>query len=309
MGVIREGRRERPVAVVTADGGGSWKVVRLREKPASLFFLNESLGWMATEGGLWRTADSGATWTKLPKLPAPVRRVFFRDERKGWAACERKTALVTHDGGLHWTAIPAASAEPGTPETTAYSWIDFATPEYGLVIGANAPRRTNAGAQADGRETPHLTLMLKTLDGGARWTSESVSMFGEITRTRFGAPGSALALIEHLPVFPYPSDALRLDWPSGKSQIVYHDPSFFITDVWVAAGAYYLAGVETGSRLNALVPQRVRVLRSNDLRNWSAMEVDYRALANRVFLAAPKDGARLWLATNNGTFLSLDINK
>src|SRR2546423_241982 len=59
VGVIHEGGRNRkPVAVSTSDGGVTWSQSALDDAPGSLFFLNDSLGWLVTEkGALWQTNE------------------------------------------------------------------------------------------------------------------------------------------------------------------------------------------------------------------------------------------------------------
>ena len=81
VGVIEEGTSRKPVAVVTSDGGAHWQLRPLKEEPFSLFFLNDNLGWMVTEKGLWRTGDAGKSWTKLPKVSSQAQalRVYFAD--------------------------------------------------------------------------------------------------------------------------------------------------------------------------------------------------------------------------------------
>src|ERR1039457_2629169 len=48
VGAIAEGKHQKPVAVVTADGGAHWQTIDLKETPVSLYFLSENLGWMVT---------------------------------------------------------------------------------------------------------------------------------------------------------------------------------------------------------------------------------------------------------------------
>ena len=48
VGFIEEGRKTRPTALVTADGGAHWALVPTKEVGVSLFFLGESTGWMVT---------------------------------------------------------------------------------------------------------------------------------------------------------------------------------------------------------------------------------------------------------------------
>lgn len=109
------------IALVTSDSGAHWQTVPLYEKPTSLFFLNERLGWLVTEQGIWRTTESGRNWTKLSKLPALALRVYFSNEQTGWAVCLNKAVLATRDGGRHWTAVIARKPH----EAGAYTWIAF----------------------------------------------------------------------------------------------------------------------------------------------------------------------------------------
>src|SRR5438874_11706740 len=55
VGVIHEGSRQKPVSITTVDGGATWSQSPLDDDPISLFFLNDSQGWMVTEKGIWRT--------------------------------------------------------------------------------------------------------------------------------------------------------------------------------------------------------------------------------------------------------------
>ena len=92
IGAIVEGSHQKGVAVVTSDGGAHWQLVNLEEPPISLFFLNESLGWMVTTKGLWQTTEAGKNWRKLPKLPGQIVRVAFVDEGNAgqWLSCRFK---------------------------------------------------------------------------------------------------------------------------------------------------------------------------------------------------------------------------
>src|SRR5687768_5638636 len=314
IGVIREGTRQKPVAVVTSDGGTNWQTIDLQETPVSLFFLNESLGWMVTaKGGLWQTTEAGKNWRKLPRIPAQILRVYFTTEKDGWAVGVKKKVLETHDGGLSWKPLEAAAEPPGNPEHSVYNWISFATPQMGLITGWNMPPRRmmerpewlEPEAAVTRRDLPHLTYSLTTNDGGKTWKAGSASLFGEVARFRFAANGNGLGLIEHSAGFRYPSEVYRIDWRTGKNETVYRDRRFHITDVWVTPnGTAYLAGYIVMGQMRNIVPGKVQVLKSRDLQSWTEMEVDYRAVANRVTLAASGDD-NLWLATDGGMILKL----
>jgi photosystem II stability/assembly factor-like uncharacterized protein len=50
--------------LVTSDAGRNWAIVTVKDPPASLFFLNESVGWMVTPKGIYKTVESGRSWKK-----------------------------------------------------------------------------------------------------------------------------------------------------------------------------------------------------------------------------------------------------
>jgi photosystem II stability/assembly factor-like uncharacterized protein len=315
VGVIVGGKHEQqPTSVVTSDGGAHWQVMPLKETPVSLFFLNESVGWLVTAKGVWQTLEMGKTWTKLPKPPGEIYRVYFTDDKNGWAVGPKKTVLETHDGGQKWAPVVVATQQPGDVHYSAYTWIAFATPQMGVITGWNIPPRNafyerpdwvDPQAALHRRETPHLSYTLSTRDGGKTWIQNSVSLFGTVSRIRMKGNGGGLGLLEYGPGFRYPSEAYALDWTTGKSRSLYHDTKFAVSDIWLTAdGTAYLAGNVPQGQLGGIIPGRVQVLVSKDLAKWDPMEVDYRAEALQTFLAAPDD-ENIWLATNTGMILKL----
>ena len=313
VGEIVQGNHRKPVQVVTADGGAHWQMINLEEPPVSLFFLNEGLGWMVTTKGLWQTTEAGRNWHKLGRLPSPVFRVCFTNEQTGFAAGPKKKVYQTRDGGQHWDAVAAAADPPGNPDVSAYTWITFATPQFGIVTGWNMPRRmqelpdwVDPEAASRRRDTPHLSYSMVTNDGGKTWKASAASLFGEVTRVRFGPGGTGLGLIEYPGTFRYAAEVYRIEWKTGKSRTVYRDRRFTVTDIWLTSeGGAYLAGVQSLGQIRGMIPGKVMVLRSDgDLASWSEMPVDYRATANHVVLAVP-DPQNMWLATDRGMILKL----
>ena len=315
VGAIVKGRRHKPTSVVTSDGGAHWQVVELKEAPVSLYFLNENLGWMVTTKGLWQTREAGKSWKKVKGLPSGMLRVYFNDEQNGFAVGTKKRVLATHDGGAHWPPVTAAADLPGVDKYSAYSWVAFANPKLGLISGWNTPPRRfperfpdwmDPEAAVGRRETPHLSYQLVTSDGGKTWKANSASLLGDITRVRFSPNGVGLGLVEHTNSFRYPSEVYRIDWTTGKSETIYRDRKFDISDIWLTPdGTAWLAGVVVTGQIRDVVPGRVQVLqcRAKDFSVWSADEVDYRAEANRVVFSGADDN--LWIATDNGMILKL----
>jgi photosystem II stability/assembly factor-like uncharacterized protein len=313
IGQIVEGRSQKPVAVVTSDGGAHWQLVNLEDPPVSLFFLNESLGWMVTTKGLWQTTEAGRNWRKLPKLPGQVFRVHFLDEKHGFAAGTKKKVYETRDGAQTWSTVAAAAEPPGNPEFSAYTWIAFANPTSGIVTGWNMPPRRDQRmpdwmdpeVAMSRRDLPHLSYSMETKDGGKTWKTSSASLFGQVSRVRFGTEGLGLFLLEYGASFRFPAEVFRLDWKTGKNQTLYRDKRFAISDVWLTKdNVAYLAGTQVIGQVRNIAPGKVQVLRSTDLTVWTEMAVDYKAVANRTMLAVV-DEKNLWLATDNGMILKL----
>jgi hypothetical protein len=153
------------------------------------------------------------------------------------------------------------------------------------------------------RDVPHLSYSLETRDGGGTWKSSSASLFGQVTRLRFSPKGVGLGLIEYAPSFRYPAEVYRFDPQTGKSQSVYRDRRFAISDLWpTAEGGAYLAGTQTVGQARNVVPGKIQVLRTSDFSVWEEMAVDYRAVAHRAVLAIV-DAGNMWMATDGGMIL------
>jgi hypothetical protein len=316
VGTIVEGRSHRGVAVSTTDGGEHWQMSNLEEPPVSLFFLNDSLGWMVTTHGLWKTTESGRDWHKVHGLPSGILRVCFLDENRGFGVGEKKQVVETKDGGRTWKAIAAAATPSGVPKYSAYTWISFAAPENGIITGWNIPPRAfqqqfpdwMAPEEALTRsDTPHLSYQLVTNDAGKTWKPTSASLFGEIDRFRFLPGGAGLGLVQHSNGFRYPSEVYRIEWKSGKNSVVYHDRNFVISDIWLSGnGSAWLAGVVSPGEVRGLAPGKVQVLKSRgtDYTVWESSDMDYRAVANRAVIAGVGD-KDFWIATDNGMILKL----
>jgi hypothetical protein len=309
-GVLTTKGRTQPVCLVTADGGATWSTVRLKAEPVSLFFLDDSLGWMVTGDGLWVTEESGLTWRKLG-APRDLLRVYFLDPQRGFGVGLQRKAWRTADGGRSWERIAETEEMSGDPRRVVLGWIEFLDQRRGLITGWNRPR----GQEDDlpdwmdpqrpkRRVQPTLSVTLETNDGGLTWKPSSSSMFGRVTRTRFDRRGT-LWLIEFPSHFDWPSEVFWTQWRSAEARRVYRTKEVRVTDVMWRQEHAYVAGVaQRGQLAETPVPSPVRVLRSKNLSLWEEIETDYRAVARRVYLAAsPEEG--LWLATDTGMILKL----
>jgi hypothetical protein len=316
VGAIVEGSSVKPMSAITSDGGANWSLVPLREPGVSLFFLNDSLGWMVTTKGIWRTEESGRGWRKLKGFTG-LTCVHFLDANHGYAAGMRKQIYETRNGGADWTKLAAVNQIESSPEYTTFAVIEFANKDLGLIGGwSKSPRRNGQQRLPDWvdpesasirRERPHLAVTLETRDGGKTWTPATASTFGQTTATRFSSGGWGLALIEFADAFEWPSEVYFTAWKTNRpAKRVYRVQDRKVTDIAIAAptGPIYLGAVEHFGKLQLPIPGKVKILKSDNAVDWTEMQVDYRAVAGRVILATAGPD-QVWAATDTGMILKL----
>lgn len=332
--VDREGRKPQSTALVTSDGGEHWALVPLKEFPRSLFFLDESNGWLVTGESLWFTNEAGRSWTrigdqikadkKLAKAPRTglIQRVWFLDAQHGYAVGLQKSVFETRDGGRTWKPVEEAAKPTSNPAFSVYSHIAFADAKRGLIVGGYVPPRVGRESLEESedddlpdwmrpervlarRQTPRLTLEMDTRDGGATWKSGTAPLLGTIASVRV-AGEKGLAVFSYADSFEWPAEVYRLDLATGNSESVFKQKDRRVTDAAIFAnGRAFLAAVEPPGRLrSAPIPGKVRMLTSTDLKEWVETPVDYRAVAQRLVLAGP-DADHLWAATDTGMILRL----
>ncbi len=312
-GYIKEKEdRVRPIVLITSDGGAHWTLNPVKEVGISLFFVDDSTGWMVTSKGLWQTEESGRNWHKL-KSPKDILAVWFLDRRHGWAIGLHKSVFETADGGATWNSVEAAAKPAANPLYTAYGSIAFANAKSGVIAGWNSPPRRDGSSFPDWmdpekarrrRQWPSLLIFLQTQDGGKSWTSSTSSIFGRLTRMSFLPTGSGLWLIEFQDDFEYPSEVYKIAPGSGNATRVFREKNRWITDVLTTPLASYAAGLEpVGTVRRSPIPGKLKILTSRTGDDWREMTVDYRANAHRAILAAA--GSEVWAATDTGMILKL----
>lgn len=318
-------KKARYTALVTSDGGEHWTQVPLKDHPRSLFFLNDTTGWMVTDSAIWFTEESGRDWSKISEQKKPDRklgvtppgglitRVWFVDALHGFALGLQKTALESLDGGKTWKPLEEAAKPEANPAHAVYSqiWING---KKGVIFGTSIPPRADdprlpawmePERAVKRKQVPTMTLLLQTLDGGATWQSSTAPLFGNVIAARLvGADG--LAVFSFSEGFEWPSEVYHLDMNTGDTKRVFAEKDRRVTDCAVFDGPLgFLAAVEPPGRLNTSpVPGKVKILKSANLTDWEEMPVDYKAVARSLVLAGP-DAGHQWAATDTGFILHL----
>ncbi len=325
----RSNGSERYITLATSDGGVHWALQTIKEYPRSIFFLNDSTGWMVTDKGLWFTQESGRNWKKLCEQLKPNKslspettiglllRVWFLDEKHGFGIGLQKTIVETKDGGRTWKPVAAAAKPEGNPAYTAYTHIAFADANHGVIAGGSQPPRRGEGFRgalpdwmdperaAKRKQVPTLTLLAQTLDGGETWDTRTAPMFGLVNSLRY-VGNYGLVVMGFNATFEWPSEVYRMADDGPKR--VFREKTPRVTDSAMFPGPHvYLAGVEPTGKMNtAAIPGKVRILESDDFETWTDMAVDYKAAARSVMIAGP-DSDHLWVATDTGMILHLGV--
>ena len=205
--------KPKPVMLVTSDAGEHWTFVPLKEIPQSIFFFDDTTGWMVGEKSLWKTEESGRSWQKLNKTPKDILRVWFVSRDHGFGVAAQKQVFETVDGGETWNPLGAAALPKVNPDFTNYDVIAFAENKYGIISGwNNPPRRGELPSWMDPKKAhdrpqwPTTIAFLQTGDGGKTWNASTASIFGHMTKISMGSVGDSLGLIEFNDNFPYPSE-------------------------------------------------------------------------------------------------------
>jgi photosystem II stability/assembly factor-like uncharacterized protein len=263
--------------------------------------------------GIYFSAEGGRDWKRVSREKL-ITRVAFTTRERGFAVGARRKLLETSDGGRTWKKMAVADSVKTSEDRTVFHVATFLTPKMGVIAGRTEPLRLldvpiwMDPDPEDSVEFPTLSAIIQTRDGGEKWEAGTTSIFGRISQLRGQLKaGFALALVEYDRYFRHPSELMRIDFRTGQSDPAIARRDFAITDMAVMPdGTVFAAGFRPlGSLARTPVPGKVRVMSSSgDLKLWMEMDVDYRAVANRVAITSAPDG-KVWMATDTGMILLL----
>ena len=305
-----------PVVLITANGGTSWDEVVVKEIAESLFFLNDSTGWLVGPEAIWMTTESGRSWRRVAAIKN-LTAVHFLNAKRGFAAGDADRALETEDGGVTWKPIQWESGPTPRPLGVVYRMISFSDEKNG-IMGGEVPLSDHLPDDRPPRllrPRKELNAFLTTHDGGKTWHRAVNSMYGELTRASLGPDQTGMGLVQHSRAYPWPSEVFQISLADEKiNHLLYRGKNRAITDVVLDPdGESFLAGYEPPGDIHpSPIPGKVRILVSRDSVNWEEMSVDYRAVGRVVWLATPGAGvarSAVWAATDTGMILKLNPGK
>jgi len=298
--VVSKDGREKGAIVSTGDGGAHWSMADVKENPLSLFFLNDLLGWMVTEHGIW--SSDGTAWKKLDG-PKGALRVYFLDSSHGYAIGAPGAVYETSDGGKKWAKLGVASAAPADPKHTVYECITFRG-QHGIIIGpVSADDNLNSSFVNPRRNSP--VVALETFDGGKNWSSRQISFFGEITLAGFAKGDLPVFLVEYPSYYVVASGLIGGALGSNNQKTLFAEKNRAVTGLALLPdGGAIVAAIEPpGNSSQIPIPGKLKIVETDDWKTWHEMDVDYRAVAQRA-VAAIADARHKWVATDTGMILA-----
>jgi photosystem II stability/assembly factor-like uncharacterized protein len=122
----------------TTDGGQSWQQLPSPTSGEihSIFFLDESLGFIAGSGSGHRTTDGGQTWTLMGGVPQWTMSILFTDPLTGYAVNVGGQVVGTTDGGTSWSTVVAAPFDALIGDAALVDGALIAVGRYGDVYRA-----------------------------------------------------------------------------------------------------------------------------------------------------------------------------
>lgn len=310
VGVVEADNGKRsPWSVVTHDTGAHWIARQPAEIPVSLFFHNDTTGWMVTQRGLWNTRDAGETWKKI-RSGFGYLGVAFTDPQHGWLIGRKRLFEQTSDGGSRWTGVPDAASLSSLPAVIMFECIHFTDALRGAVVGEIAGRAQSSSPDwvdpdaAKYRPPPEGGVFVcQTVNGGRTWACDPVAPHQTLIAAAF--PGPDYGWLVFAPDSPTQvfSEVTARNWSARKSTTIYHLDGVRISDLDAGPdGSIMIAAIQVPGKLaDTPVPGKLRFLTGNDFSTLHDESVDYRAVARGIKLA--NAGPEWFAATDTGIIL------
>jgi PKD repeat protein len=267
----------------------------LHQRP--IHFLTESLGFLGTNSGLYKTLDGGKTWTS-PQYPiafdsqllatAFVYDVHFFDQNHGLLAGSGfyntyDLIAKTSDGGATWYVVYYQSFQNGVSRPTL-SNMTFLNSQVGYCVGGNGK-------------------ILKTINGGDSWNAVISPAVNNLTAIHFVS--SDIGFIAGENVILKSVDG-GISWHPTAFDFRISDMHFFSTAKGIATTleGKLLITEDGGAAWTAYPVDFNAMLGQMVFQNETGYAVAFDALANK-FILKTTDGGKVWEKQNVNTTYNL----
>lgn len=163
----------------TTDGGANWEQININFLEDILGFIDvhavtADIIWaVGTDGMVAVTVDGGETWVNAgpPVGLNHINGVCALDDKRAWVAADSSNFFYTSDGGVTWTKQQYLQDSEDTPEVSSAYMGLTATNEHNVwLVGFNYPS---------------TAIVLRTIDGGEKWTDKSPLGIAALRRVSF----------------------------------------------------------------------------------------------------------------------------
>ncbi len=121
----------------SVDAGKNWEWIEIADfhYAEDIFFLNESIAFIASRSGIFKSTNGGDSWHRtITNNPNYIdfRRIYFPTEDVGYAVGSGsfENMVKSTDGGESWVALP-------TYESSPLTGLYFSDENNGLIFGEN----------------------------------------------------------------------------------------------------------------------------------------------------------------------------
>ena len=154
--------RSKSIYKTTNGISGSFTMYSsLSERPYSIHFINQNVGWVAGNNGfISKTLDGGENWNDLnSSISSNLKSVYFMNSSFGWTTGyidDIGTIIKTTDGGESWYQV-------NHPELITISCVQFVNDSIGWACGSKVENLEEWG------------VILYTNDRGENWSEQDIN--------------------------------------------------------------------------------------------------------------------------------------
>jgi photosystem II stability/assembly factor-like uncharacterized protein len=246
-------------------------------------------------GTIVKTTNGGTTWTAISTTITSntLNSVYFPDDNTGYAVGDNKTILKTTNSGITWSTLESGMSGNSHDILSVY----FINSNVGYVAGYNK------------NDDHAASFILKTINGGATWSSLSCGLYVEFESLYFtdASTGYAVGGDSHVPggiILKTVNGGTT--WTSQTSGTTNGLTSVYFTDATtgyaVGKNGTVLKTVNGGSTWSKLVSGTTSTLNSvyfTDANTGYAVGGNY--LESTATILKTIDGGSTWTSLLNAT--------
>ena len=100
----------------TVNAGKDWQLINLNtpdnERPAGMYFLNNTTGFISGKKLFRKTTDGGQTWSEvMDPVPENINDIRFKNTGEGYAASDNGKYYRSSDGGNTWQSMQSGASD------------------------------------------------------------------------------------------------------------------------------------------------------------------------------------------------------